>query len=120
MASIGGLLSSALQWLLTDLEAGAEKGVRLKVERVKEEEERDVPAFLFSEKRKDDERFQATTRRERDEKTAFRTTSGLRPLAEPPILDWDWFFRVRIHQAYDIRRCFQTILRSSAKWKTST
>lgn len=42
------------------------------------------------------ERMRAEKQKERDEKNAFWTTPGLRPLAEPPILDWDWFFRVRI------------------------
>ena len=33
---------------------------------------------------------------ERDEKTAFWTTPGLRPLAEPPIMDWEHVFRTWI------------------------
>lgn len=49
-----------------------------------------------AEVKKERERIRVGRQKERDEKTAFWTTPGLRPLFEPPILDWDWFFRVWI------------------------
>lgn len=34
------------------------------------------------------------------------TTSGLRPLAEPPIFDWDWIFRTKVPSDLRYRRLF--------------
>lgn len=108
MAGIAGFLSSALESLIGDLEAGTEEGVRIEVEKIKEDERRaseeekrmereDAEERKQKEdKRKEKEKLEAERRKKRDEDTAFWTTPGLRPLAEPPILDWDWFFRTLI------------------------
>lgn len=108
MAGFGRFLSSALSGLVEDLEAGTEEGVRIEVERIKEDETREIAAKrdrrrveaerkrLEEEERIEGERRRVKRQKARDERTAFWTTPGLRPLAEPPVLDWDRFFRKRI------------------------
>lgn len=81
MADMAGPLSSAIQGLVEGLEAGTEECVIIEVEKIKEEE------TIAREGRRERERVEAERRKNRDEKTAFWTTPGLRPLAEPPILD---------------------------------
>lgn len=46
--------------------------------------------------RRERERLDEQKRRKREAWREMWTTPGLRPLAEPPILDWDYFFRRRI------------------------
>ena len=119
IAGIGNLFSLALQELVEGLEAGTEEGVRIAVEKFEEEARRATEAsikrerleaersrvaegqrekekIIEEEKRKQNESERNAKQKIRDEKTAFWTTPGQRPLAEPPILDWDWFFRDHI------------------------
>lgn len=49
-----------------------------------------------SERKSKQERIEAEKQKKREEDTAFWTTPGLRPLAEPPIVDWEWFVRTCI------------------------
>lgn len=74
------------------------------------------------ERSEEEERMQRTKIREemeqeRDEKAAFWTTSRLRPLAEPPILDWDWFFRLRMPSDIRFKALFPDDPESRARMK---
>ena len=64
-----------------------------------------------TEEEKERKRIRAEKQKERDQKTAFWTTPGSRPLAEPPILDWDWFFRTKIPSDLRYKALFQMIPR---------
>lgn len=130
--------SSMVKGWLENLEVGTEEGVRIEVERVKEEErvieeamkERDrieaknveadhmaLEVRMKEDERRNREEVRAVKRREGDEKTAFWTTPGLRPLAEPPILDWDWFFRTRIPSDLRYRALFPSDAEKRAAMK---
>lgn len=62
-------------------------------EKLKEEEvAQEARTNAEDDERKKRDEIRARKQKERDEKTAFQTTPGLRPLAEPPMLDWDHFF----------------------------
>lgn len=76
MAWVGGYLLAAIVGLVDDFEAGTEESVRMTVERMMA-----------------DEKITEEHRRQRGQQTAFWITRGLHPLAEPLILDWDWFCR---------------------------
>lgn len=45
------------------------------------------------------------------------TTTGLRPLAEPPILDWEWFLRVHVPSERQYRALFPDDPHQRAKFK---
>lgn len=122
IAGIGSFFSSAVRELVESLEcleAGSEEGVRIVVETFREDERPEVKVRIETERveaerrkdedrqrqeeqriekerREQDQRNRDAKQKKRHEETAFWTTPGLRPLAEPPILDWDWFFRDHI------------------------
>ena len=79
MAWLGNLFIAVIAGFIDEVEAGTEEGVRIEVDRIRESEK-----FIEAHKRR------------REKRTAFWTTPGLRPLAEPLILDWDWFLRERM------------------------
>ena len=119
IAGIGSFFSSAIRELAEGLEAGTEEGVWIAIEKFEDEarratgftteiermkaersrtadEQRQRESRVDEAKRLEDGRNRAAKQKIRDSETAFWTTPGLRPLAEPPILDWDWFFRDHI------------------------
>lgn len=96
---------------MESLELGAEKGVRIEVEKTQETEQ------VEAKQKEEQERVSKQRQQERDEESSFWTTAGMRPLAEPPILDWDWFFRERVVSDIRYRALFPNDLgkRAAAK-----
>ena len=77
--------SAALRRLVPCLDIRRKDGIKIKAERLETEEGK--------QERRRREGIKAGKQKERDEKTAFWTTPGFRPLAEPPFLDWEQFAR---------------------------
>ena len=140
MEGIGRFLSASIAALMEVLEAGMEEGVGIEVESLKQDEtlaesvreeaenvateeskaEMDElePKVKEEGERKDrKEETRVVKNRKRDAQTAFWTTTGMRPLAEPPILDWDHFFRVHIPSDLRYTALFPGDLQKRAAYK---